>query len=146
MGQRPYTPERAYRVSVLPLGVFFIVGGAFSLVASFVLPIVWLPFVHDERMARFLFAGVSLLLGGIGVGLVLKSKAAWYALFAWWVLGTVWPVAGWLFDPPARIWAEMSDAARWFYPVFGLVLNGIFVVGLYVATRPAFLRPRSGTK
>ena len=133
MGRKPYTPERAYRLSVRPLAIFFMAGGALVAIGSCVLPITWVPFVRDEWLKRLVMLASCLVSIAIGVGLYRRSKMAWYAMFAWITLGTLWTVAGSILDP----W--IGDA-RWPVAAYGVIVNGAFGVGSYFATRPVFIR------
>ena len=91
-------------------------------------------FILSESNAgkRLAFCVLGTLLMVEGIGLYLKSRMAWFALFAYIILGTAWVVAGANFD------SRMTEGEAFFVTLFGLLGNGVLAVGLYFVTRPAF--------
>ena len=136
MSARPYTPERAYRVSVRPLAVLFITAGlAVSAVAVLSPYVPEMPFVESSAGKRILTAVLSFLLVPIGIGLYLKLKMAWYAMFGCLVCGTIFSAIGfWLYAP-----GGLGEGI--FFGLVCVLLNGVLTVGLYFVTRPVFSRP-----
>ncbi len=131
--RRPYTPERAYWTSVVPLGCLFAIGGP-MMAAMVWLPMVhigWLPFLSSDSAKRIAFVALGLFFAVIGVGLWRRSKIAWYAVFAYVGAGNAGIILGWLFDPTAP--GEQSD-----FFVSGIPFNLLIATGIYFATRPAF--------
>jgi hypothetical protein len=126
--------DRAYKVFVRPLSLFLMFAGAVLLMVSgFVrLPIAGpFPFVESEAANRALFAAISALIIVLGVGLYRRSRLAWIGLFAYIGLGTVLTSLGMLFDP-------RLDELGWWPAVVGPVINGVFAVGIFLGTAPAF--------
>ena len=134
MVRKPYTPGRAYRLSVRPLAIFFVLFAvAFSAAMTlFRDEAIFLP-PFEGVAKRAVGIVIGLFVGAIGVGLYLKLKVAWYALFAYIILGTPWMT--WAFatapEPPPVAFLIAC-------PIF----NAGLAVGLYFATRPVFARPR----
>ncbi len=128
-------PITAYRTSVLPLSIFLALGGVILAAMAWVVrvPITWpFPFIEHEAVNRHLFGIVSLVCSGIGVGLLFRSRVAWYALLAYMGAGVLLPAIS-IFDDHAV--ASRSLA----FPILGSLLNGVIGVGLYFALRPAFV-------
>jgi hypothetical protein len=127
--RKPYTPERAYRWSVLPCGLFMIVGGIVLPSAALLMPsyALFVPPFSDPWLKRAVFAGMSLPLLPLGLGLCFRSKLAWWGFFAWLIIGTAWQVVGGFLDPQFAHLVVVS-------PVFTLG----FAVGTYFATKPVF--------
>lgn len=125
---KPYTPERAYRQSVLPFGVFLIFGGIVFLAASLLMPAeaISVPPLHTPWLKWAAVGGLSFPLLPLGIGFCLRSKVAWRAFFVWLLIGSIWSVvAGML----------ASDVVAVIMPV---AFNLPFAFGIYLATRPAF--------
>ena len=126
--------DRAYRQGVRPLAIFLAGGGLLVLVVVLfrLMPIGWTPFIESNAGKRLAFCVLGTLLMVEGIGLYLKSRMAWFALFAYIILGTAWVVAGANFD------SRMTEGEAFFVTIFGLLGNGVLAVGLYFVTRPAF--------
>jgi len=126
---RPYTPERAYRWSVLPLGIFSIVSGIVLPASAVLMPAeqILVPPFAEPWLRRVALGGISILCLPIGVGLCLRSKVAWWAFFAWLMAGTAWHIFIGITDPRFPEFAFLS-------PAFNIPL----AVGIYVATKPVF--------
>ena len=133
MAARPYTPERAYRVSVRPLAGFMILGGLVGVAFAVLLP--QPPHVRLAMTAggkRILMAVTSVPSLLIGVGLWRRLKVAWYALFGYLIIGTILVgVSMWLDIRPERV----SD---WILLAVPMLLYLSVIVGLYFVTRPVF--------
>lgn len=131
---RPYTSDRAYRSSVLPLGVFMVFGGIVLPVSAVLMPAeqIFVPPLTDPWLTRVVFGGMSLFLLPLGVGFCLRSKVAWYGFFAWALIGTIW--WGVFFrGPPDRHFEIFVNVVC---PLFNLLI----AVGIYFATKPVFVR------
>ncbi len=136
MARKPYTPERAYRVSVRPLAIFFVVAGVAFCLAMILFrdeAIFLPPFEGIAKWAVGIL--IALFIGAIGVGLYFRSKIAWYAMLAYFILGTPW--AAWAL---ATVPEEMAPPVA--FVVAGPLLNVGIAVGLYFVTRPVFVRAR----
>ncbi len=127
-------PGRAYRTSVVPFSIFLMLGGGFFafLMGGMRVPITSpFPFIVSDALNRFIFVVVGLVCVAIGIGLIFRSRVAWYALLVFLVIGVVLPVISVL---DARI-LQMTGFK---YPIFGVLLNGAIGIGIYFAMRPAF--------
>ena len=139
MSRKPYTPERAFRVSVMPLSIFFIVSGAvFVIVAAFVDG----RFIHMPPFgptgAKVAFGLVGLVLIIVGAGMLRRSRLAWYGMFAYLALGGIWYLAlgvAFLISPPGE-----PEPGALFY-LAGVAWTTLIGTGLYFVTYPVF---RSG--
>ena len=129
MARTHYGPEEAYRKSVRPLAVFLVFVGVVFLLASVLLPVgdIVLPPVEKPLAKRLTLATVAVLSGLIGIGLYRRSRVAWYGLFAFIALGTVFA---------ATSWVHMTSS--YLVPLTGIAINVVVGVGIYFATRPAF--------
>ncbi|MHC4505094.1 MAG: hypothetical protein ACYTFI_17450 [Planctomycetota bacterium] len=136
MARRPYTPERAYRVSVVPLSIFFVIAGLVFFVVSLVVDgkYIFMPPL-GPKTASVAFGGIGLFLAAVGVGLLFRLKTAWYAMLAYFILGAPWAAWSWATAPE-----EMAPPVA--FVVFGTLLNVGIAVGLYFVTRPVFVRAR----
>jgi len=154
MSQGFYSPERAYRWGVLPIAVLLLVGGAWGLVAAALGSVGFVPFVHDAMRARLLEGGLGVASAIVAVGLICRSRVAWWASMACNALAHVWYGLGCLFDPglerllgQSELLAiyppELLRAMRYFLFALLLVFGVVFTVGIYFATRPAFRVQRS---
>lgn len=124
-----------YCTSVLPLSIFLALGGAILAAMAWVVrvPITSpFPFIVSKAVNRHLFGTVSLACSGIGVGLLFRSRVAWYALLAYMGASVLLPAIS-VFD--AHTVASLGLA----FPILGGLLNGGLGVGLYFALRPAFM-------
>ena len=139
--RKPYTPERAYRVSVIPLALFLVIGGLFLSVAAVVLPITSpFPFVRSELGNRAIFGAISIFLSVTGIGLWRKSKTAWYAMLFYLVAGASAHAVAVLFDSESPLYGGQQR-----YLVLGglLLWDLLIAVGIYCAIAPAFRQKRS---
>ena len=136
MARKPYTPERAYRVSVVPLSIFFVIAGVVFFVVSLVVDgrHIFMPPLGPEA-ASVVFGGAGLFLATVGAGMLFKLKIAWYAMLAYLVLGTPW--ATWAFAT-----APEHMACPTAFVVAIPLFNVGVAVGLYFVTRPVFVRAR----
>jgi hypothetical protein len=125
-----YTSERAWRFSVLPLGLLFILGGIVLIAGAIWMPSdeLFVPPFQEPSLKRAVLAGLAIPVCMIGLGLCWRNKIAWYALFLYLVVGTIWHVVAGVFDPRFIALAIGSP-----------VLNGAIAVGIYYATKPVFL-------
>ncbi len=136
MSAVPYTAERAYRVSVRPLAALMIIGGlVFPAVAMLSPYVPRMPFAESAAAKRILMAVFGFFLLPIGIGLWLKLKVAWYAMFVYIVGGTIFNVIGFWLCTPA------DNGGGVLLGLVGILLNGVLTVGLYFVTRPVFARP-----
>jgi hypothetical protein len=143
MVRKPYTPERAFRISVVPLSIFFIVGGAVLAIAAAVRDgrSVYMPPLGPTG-AKLALGAVGLALVAIGAGMLLKLRLAWYGLIAYLALGGVWNLVlgiGFAVTPP--------DGGRpgALFHFLAAALAVLFGGGLCFVTRPVFRgKGRSG--
>jgi hypothetical protein len=139
---KPYTPERAYRWSVLPLGIFMIFSGIVLPSAAMFLPsdaIVVPPF-SDPWTKRVVFCGASLPLLPLGIGFCLRNKLAWWGFFAWALIGTVLAAVAQTHGP------DFGSPENRIGVALGSAVNILLVVGICFATRPVFVFDRSAPK
>jgi hypothetical protein len=138
MTKPPYTPELAYKKSVRPLAIFFILFGVIILVMSCVprVHISGLPAVQNELARRIISGSVGLLNVLIGVGLYWRSRFAWYSMFAYIIIGTAVMLAAQFFGRPDSPEPPIDMTAMTALILFAL--NGGIAFGLYVATKPVF--------
>jgi hypothetical protein len=124
-----YTPDRAYRWSVLPLGIFSIIGGVFVFTAAMLMPpeSLQMPPFEAAWLKRLALGCLCLYLVLIGLGLCYRNKAAWLGFFAYILIGMIWHLAVGLCDPQFAIF------------VLSPVLNVPIAVGIYFATKPVFV-------
>lgn len=124
------TPERAYRWSVLPLGVFMVVGGILLTGAAMLMPAdsIFVPPWSDPWMKRLVLGGMSLLLVPMGIGFCLRSKVAWRGFFAWLMVGTCYHIVAGILDPQYRPFIVLSPA-----------FNISFGAAIYLITKPLFI-------
>ncbi len=107
-------------------------------VAAFqLMPITYSPFIHDVLAQRVAIVIISVVHLAFGAGFILRSRSLWAAFFVYAAAATCIGVIGSIFDPPQGFDPIEGAIAG----VFGLLVNGAFVVGLYFATRPAFDQP-----
>jgi hypothetical protein len=94
------TLEQSYRWSVLPLGVFMIFGGIVLFTAAMLCPAesMFVPPFQAPWTKRLVAGGISLCWVPLGLGFYLRSKIAWYAFFAFILIGTSWHVIAALLD------------------------------------------------
>jgi hypothetical protein len=127
---KPYTPDRAYRWSVLPLGILSILGGIFFFAGAMLMPpeFVQIPPFVDIWLKRLAMGFLCFYLVLIGIGLCYRNKAAWLGFFAYIIIGTIWHIAVGICDPQYAIFVIMS-------PLF----NVPFAISIYFATKPVFV-------
>ena len=132
---KPHTPERAYRLYVVPLAALFAFGGPVVAVAIQLTPdpgINRLLFVDSYSTNRAIFAAFGLCGCAIGIGLFLKSRIAWYLLFGCILFSAVWGVAKELIDP------DFGEAPYIGMAVALWLFNTAIGVCIFFATRPVF--------
>jgi hypothetical protein len=124
-----YTPERAYRFAVLPLGIFFVLGGIVAIATAVWMPseAMFMPPFEDPSLKRLVMAGLAIPIFAIGLGLCRRSKIAWYGFFLYTLIGTIWHVVAGMLDPQFR------------FLVSSPIINGPIALGIYFATKPVFL-------
>lgn len=99
--RKPYTPERAYRVSVVPLAFYCLFGGMFMLVFAALagtsknVHIGEFPFISTMPGKRFLFAGIGAYFLPIGIGLIYRRQWALWGFIAYITLCTVYVLVAW---------------------------------------------------
>jgi hypothetical protein len=127
------TPDRAYRASVLPLGLFMAFAGLILPLSAILMPAQsFLVFPESERwLQRVVFGGLSLLLLPLGIGLCLRSRFAWWGSFAWLLAGTTWNTV------TAILNSRFDDA------IVGPLVTIPLAIGIFFVTKPAFMRPTS---
>lgn len=128
-----YTPERAYRWSVLPFGVFMMVGGIILFASSVLAPSnsISMPPLQDPWLKRVVFGGLALCVALLGLGFCRRSRVAWWGFFAYLLLGTVWQMIVGILNSQ-------------FLPlVLAPAFNLSFALGIYWAMKPVFA-PRRG--
>ena len=149
--------KRAYWWGVVPVAVLFGASAVWGLVTVARGPAGFVPFVHNATLARLAVGTLSAGLAVIAVGLLYRSRAAWWALMALNALGHLWYALGCLFDPGLdKLFAEsellsvyppeLIEAARQFLFFLLLMLGIVFTVGIYFATRAAFRPDRSSAQ
>ena len=127
---KPYTADRAYRLSVLPLGVFMIFGGVILFTWAMLMSPeqIFVPPFKGSLLERVVFGGLSLALLSLGIGFCFRSKVAWWCFFVWMLIGIIWHVIAGILDPQFASLAILS-------PAFNIPI----AVGIYYVTKPAFL-------
>jgi len=133
VARRPYTADRAYRVSVRPLAGFMVIAGLLFPVISILAPEPpYIPFTVTPIAKRIWMAVLSVPFLPIGVGLWRKLKLAWYGMFGYFLGGTILHLVALGFCTPAK---EGGGALL----ALSLVLfDVLLIVGLYFVTRPVF--------
>jgi hypothetical protein len=134
--RRPYTPERAYRLSVRPLAILLVVIGIVVLVSVWFMTAVVLaifrPLLQSQIATELIGSGIGLFLVIDGVGLYMRSKLAWYALMS----GLIVAGAG-------QVIIVFSICPVFSVPVFLIPLNAALWAGLCLATRQVFTGRRA---
>ena len=87
-----------------------------------------MPPFKDLSIKRVVLAGLAIPMLAIGLGLCRRSKIAWYGLFLYTIIGTIWHVLAGMLDP--QLVCLVASPA----------INGPIAVGIYFVTRPVFLR------
>ena len=127
-----YTADRAYRVSVLPLGIFLMFGGVVFVLSAVFMPMtpVWImPPFDDPWLKRVVFGGLGFLWVPIGLGLCFRSRITWFGLFTYMLLGIIWQVTAGFLDPRLASFVVLSP-----------LVNIPIAVGIYFVTKPVFVR------
>lgn len=130
------TSERSYRIAVIPLSIFLVLGGITFAALAWVAHVPMsspFPFIESESLDRRLFGVAGVVCAIIGVGLFRRNGVAWYALLVYLGLGVLLPAVS-VLD------AETVAVQGYAFPIAGSVLNGCIAVGIYFAMRPAFLQ------
>jgi hypothetical protein len=137
MKKRAYDSEQAYKKSVKPLALMFIIGGLMMFLNLQKFPDeFWsrfpVPLIHTVLLKKYFFHLIDFLFLFIGIGLLKRWRPAWYTLFVYLALGTLWLTIGIALDyfpnlPPKYLIIPL-----------GLIINGGIGVGIYFATKPAF--------
>jgi hypothetical protein len=130
--------EEAYRKSVKPLAYLFILGGIMMVQIFFVFPNdMWIefpaPFFYSILSKKLLMIFVDLLFLFIGIGLLKRFKPAWYALFAYISIGSLWLALGGLFG------YFPNQLPGYMLAILALIINGGIGTGIYFITKPAFI-------
>jgi hypothetical protein len=86
-----------------------------------------MPPFEDPSMKRVIMTGLAIPMFAIGLGLRRRSTIAWYCLFLYTLIGTIWHVVAGLLDQ------------QFVCLIASPAINGPIAVGIYFATRPAFL-------
>ncbi|MBN1395220.1 MAG: hypothetical protein JW959_09365 [Pirellulales bacterium] len=125
---KPYTADRAYRLSVLPLGIFMIVCGIIFCASALLMwpQRIFIPPLNEPLVERIVFIGISLPLIPMGIGFCFRSKVAWWCFFAWMFIGMIWNFSFVIPDPEFSVLGILS------------FMNIPLAVGIYYATKPAF--------
>jgi len=127
--RRPYTPERAYHSSVIPMAAFMFFGGLIFVAASILSPLKpHMPPIESPWLARFVFGGIGVYLSILGIGFFRLSRLALWGFYAYIVLGSIWQVFLPMFDSRFSPWLALA----------GPVFNVLITVGIYLTVRPAF--------
>lgn len=90
-----------------------------------------LPLIRNESLNRQIFGALALIFVAIGIGLVNRSRIAWYALLACFGIGVAVPLVG-IFDKP------FLESVGFMPLIFASIINAAWGVGLYIAMRSVF--------
>lgn len=134
--------ERVYRFHVLPLAVLGITGGLAG-VASALALLVPALFVraYGATWARVLFACFAGAMIPIGIGLALRARVAWHAMFVHAAL--LW---GWFVCSSIVALAELGfGTGIVLVIILGTVIVGLIEWDLYAVMKPVFRGPRRST-
>ena len=130
------TPEKAYKSSILPIGVIFVLQAVMLLKVSLSWPVEQLskaplPFIPDP-IKKYVLIATAVLILIIGIGLFIRSKALWYVFLSYLVIGPAYVIIGLAFDyfPVSGPKIYIIPAATFF--------SALISIGLYFATKPAF--------
>jgi len=146
--------KRAYWWGVVPVAALVGASAVWGLATVARGPAGFVPFVHNPTLARLAVGALSVALVAIALGLLYRSRAAWWALMALNALGHLWYALGCLFDPGLdKLFAEsellslyppeLLEVARQFLFFLLLLLGIVFTIVIYFATRAAFRFDRS---
>lgn len=92
-----------------------------------------LPFVESHTANRWSYASIGAFVLAMGVGLGIRSRAAWYAFFAYLLVGTLYQILGRILDP-------ISNDIPWAFVPLVVAFNGAFGFAVFVATHKVFER------
>ncbi len=127
--RRSYTPERAYRWSVIPLAAFMFFGGLIFVAASLFTPLEPdMPPIKSPWLARLVFGGIGAYLSVLGIGFFRLSRLALWGFYGYIVLGSIWQMFLPMFDSRWSPWLALAS----------LIFNVLITVGIYLAVKPAF--------
>ncbi len=135
--RKPYTPDRAYRVSVLPLALYCLFGGLFFLLFAVLpgesSPVYFgeFPFVPTPTGKRICLAAIGLFFVPIGVGLLFRRHWALLAFIVYIAFGTAYFIIAWAADALPQGWNGWVVAASSAFNLF-------FAWAVLHCTRPAF--------
>ena len=90
-----------------------------------------LPFVESHTANRWSYASIGAFVLAMGVGLGIRSRAAWYAFFAYLLAGTIYTLLARILDP-------IPDDIPWTFVPLVVAFNGAFGLAVFVATRRVF--------
>lgn len=130
------TPDKAFKSSVRPIGIIFVLQAAMLLNVFFSWPVEQLskaplPFIPDPIKKYFLIA-IAVLILIIGIGLFFRSKVLWYVFLSYLVIGPAYLILGLALD-------YFPVSAPKIYIIPGAIFfSALISVGLYLATKPAF--------
>jgi hypothetical protein len=127
---KPNAAQRAYRWSVLPLGIFMIIGGIVMPIVAMFAPAnaLLVPPFSDPGIKRFFFAGMTLPLLPLGIGFCLRKRLAFWLFFVWIFIGTAWHFVAGIVDPVYRLPS----------------VEPLLAFGIYLCTRAAFSNREGG--
>lgn len=135
--RKPYTPERAYRVSVLPLACYCLCGGLFCLIFAALASessqayLGEFPFIPTRTGKRIFFAAIGICFLPIGVGLLYRRRWALWGLMGYLAFCTAYVIIAWAMDTLPQGWNGWVVAAS-------MAFNLFLAWGVLHSTRPAF--------
>lgn len=136
------TSDQAYRRVVIPLGLFFGLGGTVSFVmfAFSLVPITGpFPFVRSMELNRLIFCVIAIGCVAIGIGLLFRQRAAWYGFFAYIAVGEMLRWSS-LFDPEVWSIGGLNEHQRFIGVVLSSLIDLALVSVVYHFGNPAFAR------
>lgn len=134
---KAYTPQRAYRTSVLPFAALLLLNGVVILAVCSVfplLPIAYFPLVCDPAGQRIGMGILAVTHIVFGIGFLRRSRLLWRTFFGYLGIATCLAAVAQIVDRPKFL--DSRDAV--ITAAFVCVANTLVAVGLYFATRPAF--------
>lgn len=131
-------PDKTYRKSVKPLAGLFIITALmqFLAVQAFPLDIIntlQIPLIHTAIAKLYVVRFVNFILVFIGVGLYKKWKIAWYSLFGYITIGTLWAIDGIVDGYFSLSSSKIVDISLL------IIAIAVTALGLYLATKDAFV-------
>lgn len=135
--RKPYAPEHAYRVSVLPLALYCLCGGLFLLLFAVLpgesSPVYFgeFPFIPTPTGKRILLATIGVYFLLIGVGLLYRWRWALWGFMAYLAFCTAYVIIAWAMDALPQGWNGWGVAAS-------MAFNLFLAWGVLHSTRPAF--------